>query len=86
MAGSRGALQTPYTDAVVPTPSGSPAGGGTTGGFDLGPGSAKETANSVSGLPAQQTTVAVEGGPSAPGTQVPMPPVNSPGTFPTRGV
>jgi hypothetical protein len=82
----RGVLQTPYSEAAVPTPGGSMEGGGTTGGFDLGPGSAKESPNSVSGLPAQVTTVAVEGGPSGPGTQVPMPPVQSPGTFPSKGV
>ena len=82
----RSGLQTPYTDAVVPTPGGGSSSGGTSGGFDLGEGSAKETANTMSGLPATQTTVAVEGGPSGPGSQVPMPPVNSPGTFKADGV
>lgn len=82
----RSGLQTPYSDAQCPTPGGQGAGGGTSGGFDMGMGSAKETANSMSGLPAQQTTVAVEGGDPGANGQVPMPPVNSPGTFPTRGV
>lgn len=82
----RGGLQTPYADAPCPTPGGGSSSGGTSGGFDLGEGSAKETENSMSGLPAQQTTVAVEGGPSGPGTQVAMPPVASPGTFKTDGV
>lgn len=81
----RGPLQTTYDDAVVPTPGGEMAGGGTSGGFDLGDGTPKETPNS-SGLPLQVTTVALPGGPSGPGTQVPMPPVASPGTFKTGGV
>lgn len=82
----RGGLQTPYSDAVVPTPGGGSSGGGTSGGFDMGEGSAKETANTMSGLPATQTTVSVEGGDPGPSGQVPMPPVASPGTFPTKGV
>lgn len=82
----RAGLQTPYSDAVVPTPGGSGSGGGTSGGFDLGAGSAKETANSMSGLPPQQTTVSVEGGDPGANGSVAMPPVASPGTFPTKGV
>jgi hypothetical protein len=82
----RGALQSTFSDAVCPTPGGSGAGGGTRGGFDIGAGSAKETANSMSGLPASQTTVSVEGGDPGANGQVPMPPVQSPGTFPARGV
>jgi hypothetical protein len=77
---NRGPLQTPFDDAVAPTPSGEPSGGGVTGGFELGVGTEKETPNSVSGLPAQLTTVNVGEG-SAPGSQVPMPSVDTPGTF-----
>jgi hypothetical protein len=76
----RGDLQTTYEDAVCPTPGGDATGGGTSGGVDLGPGTPKESPNSVSGLPAAQTTVALDGGPGANG-QVPMPPVASPGTL-----
>lgn len=76
----RGPLQTPYSDAPVPTPGGEPAGSATTGGFDLPGGAAKETRNQ-SGLPAQVTTVGVTGDSAGPGTQVPMPPVASPGTL-----
>ena len=77
----KGPLQTPFDEAVAPISDGSPAGGGTSGGFDLGAGSQSETPNSLSGLPLQPTTVAVEGAPSAPGTQVAWPPVDSPGTI-----
>lgn len=82
---ARGDLQTPYRDAVMPTPSGSSSGNGTSGGFDF-PDGRKESPNSISGLPALQTTV--NPGEGAPGvdTQIPMPPVESPGTIPTSGV
>lgn len=76
----RGDLQTPYDNAACPTPSGAMSGGGTSGGFDM-PDGQKESANSVSGLPALQTTVALEGGDPGPSGQVPMPPVASPGTL-----
>lgn len=77
-----GDLQTPYHDAVVPTPSGSATdSGGTSGGYDF-PDGRKETAN-MSGLPALPTTVGVGQGEPGVNTQVPMPPVESPGTFPT---
>ncbi len=81
---ARGDLQTPYSGAVAPTPSGASDGGGTSGGFDF-PDGRKETAN-MSGLPALQTTV--NPGEGAPGvdSQIPMPPVQSPGTIPTSGV
>lgn len=81
----RGDLQTLYNDAACPTPGGDSSGGGTSGGFALD-GGAKETANSMSGMPAQQTTVEVSGGSNAPGSQVPMPPVASPGTFKAEAV
>ena len=83
---AREGLQTPYSDAACPTPGGTSDGGGTRGGFDLGEGTAKETANSMSGLPAQQTTVAVQGGDPGASGSVPMPPVASPGTFKAEGV
>ena len=76
---SRGPISSPFDDAVCPTPGGEPSGGGVTGGFDMGPGSDKETPNSVSGLPAQVTTFNV--GPGSEASQVPEPPVASPGTF-----
>lgn len=82
----RSALQTPYDNAVVPTPGGSASGGGTSGGFNMGEGSAKETPNTVSGLPPLQTTVSVQGGDPGVGGSVPMPPVASPGTFKAEGV
>jgi len=85
---SRGEIQTPYSGAVVPTPGGDASGGGgTSGGFDL-PGGAtpKETPNSMSGLPAQQTTVSLQGDDPGPSGQIPMPPVASPGTIKTEGV
>lgn len=77
----RDGLQTPYDNAVAPTPGGGASGsGGTRGGVDLGEGSAKETAN-MSSLPPLETTVGLgEGDPGASG-QVPMPPVASPGTI-----
>lgn len=75
----RGPLQTPFEEAVASSPSGAPSGGGVTGGFEMGEGSQKETPNSLSGLPTQVTTFDVGEG-SARGTQVPMPPVSSPGT------
>jgi len=78
----RAGIQTPYDNAVCPTPSGSMDGGGTSGGFDLVDGQ-KETANSQSGLPMQPTTVALQGGDPGPGGQVDMPPVASPGTIHT---
>jgi hypothetical protein len=78
-------LQTPFEKAVASAPSGSPSGdGNTTGGFDLPGGAEKESANSMSGLPAQITTFGVTGGENGPGTQVDMPPVASPGTFQTE--
>lgn len=83
---NRDGLQTPYDDAVCPTPSGSGDSGGTRGGFDLGEGTKKETENSVSGLPLQQTTVSPTGGDPGANGQVPMPPVASPGTIKAGGV
>ncbi len=77
---ANGPFQTPFDDAVVPTPSGSRDGGGTSGGFELGEGTEKESANSMSGLPAMNTTVDL-GGDDAPGAQAPMPDVASPGTI-----
>lgn len=79
---NRSGIQTPFDKAVCPTPSGAPSGGGTSGGFDL-PDGQKETANSESGLPAQPTTVALQGGDPGPSGQVDMPPVASPGTIHT---
>lgn len=76
-----GDLQTPFSDAVAPVATGAQSGSGTSGGFDLGAGTPKETANSVSGLPAQVTTVGLGDGDPGAGGQVPMPPVASPGTI-----
>lgn len=83
---ARGDIQTPYDDAVVPTPDGSASGGNdVTGGFDL-PDGRKETPN-MSSLPPLITTVnpTGEGNPGTDG-QVDMPPVSSPGTIPTGEV
>ncbi len=77
---NRSDLQTPYADAIAPTPSGAPDGSGTVGGFDI-PDGRKETENSLSGLPLQPTTTYLEDG-VPPGVVFP---VNSPGTIPTRG-
>ena len=80
--GNRGPFQTPFEEAVAPTPSGEPSGtGNKTGGFDVGAGSKSETPNSLSGLPLQVTTFDV--GPGSNEAQAPTPPVASPGTFPT---
>ncbi len=76
----KGPLQTPFDEAVAPVQDGSPSGGGVVGGFDLGVGSEKETPNSLSGLPARVDTFDLGDG-SAPGTQVPWPDVDSPGTI-----
>lgn len=74
----RGPLRTPFDDAQCPTPGGEPSGGAAMqGGFDLGPGSQKETPNSVSGLPTAVTTFDV--GPGSEASQVAEPPVASPG-------
>lgn len=74
-----GDLQTPYTDPVCSTPSGSATGGvDQSGGLDLGDGTRKETAN-MSGLPPLPATY--NPGPGTPGAQVPVPPVASPGTI-----
>jgi hypothetical protein len=72
-------FQTPFTNPIAPTPSGAQSGsGGTSGGYDF-PGGRKESSN-MSGLPALPTTVSL---PEAPGADasVPMPQVESPGTF-----
>ena len=74
----RGPISTPYDEAVCPTPGGEPAGGGSSGGFDIGPGSAKAAPNSVSGLPNAVDTFDITGGVPS---QVEMPPIASPGTF-----
>lgn len=79
-----GDLQTPFTAPTCPTPSGAGNGGGTSGGFDMGDGSQKETAN-LSGLPPLQTTVNPGEGAPGVGAQIPMPPVASPGTIPSSG-
>lgn len=77
-------LQTPFTNPTCPTPGGAASDGvATSGGFDLGDGTQKETAN-MSGLPALPTTY--NPGDGTPGAQVAMPPVASPGTIPTKGV
>lgn len=78
---SRDGLQTPFDDAVAPTPSGAMSGGGTSGGWDL-EGGQKESAN-MSGLPPLPTTVSIEGAPGV-GAQIPWAPVDSPGTIPTK--
>lgn len=78
----RGPIQTPFDNAVAPTPAGAPSAG-TSGGFDLVDGQ-KETANSQSGLPLQQTTMSLPGGDPGPSGQVDMPPVASPGTIHTE--
>ena len=65
-----GDLQTPFTAPTCPTPTGAGDGGGTSGGFDMGEGSQKESSN-MSGLPALQTTV--NPGEGAPGSKAVAP-------------
>lgn len=77
----RGDIQTPFDNAVAPVSSGAMSGAGTSGGFDLGEGTQKETPNTVSGLPVQVTTVGLGEGDPGPSGQIPMPPVASPGTL-----
>lgn len=79
----RGDLQTPYFDAIMPTPSGAADGGGTSGGFVFPDG--KEETENMSGLPKLPTTV--NPGDGAPGVDsvIGMPPVDSPGTIPSSG-
>lgn len=77
----RSGLQTPYSDAVAPTPSGAADGQGTSGGFDF-PDGRSETPNS-SGLPLLPTTVNPGQGAPGVGASIGMPPVDSPGTIPT---
>lgn len=79
--GNRDALQTPYADAVMPTPSGAADGGGTSGGFDF-PDGRSETPN-ASGLPLLPTTVNPGQGAPGVGASIGMPPVDSPGTIHT---
>lgn len=55
-------LKSPYTNGACPTPGLEGNLGGTTGGADLTDGK-KESDNSVSGLPAQQTTVGLADAP-----------------------
>ena len=78
---SRGPIQTPFDEAVAPTPSGVGDGGGTSGGFDMGEGSKSETENSMSGLPTQKTTFSPGDGDPGIGAQVPVGDISSPGTF-----
>lgn len=77
---ARDTIQTPFDEAVAPTSSGAPDGGGTSGGFELGEGTEKESPNSMSGLPAQRTTFDI-GGEGAPGSQADVPDISSPGTL-----
>ena len=75
-------LQTPFSDAVAPTPDGSVSGGAqVSGGYDLADGR-KETAN-MSGLPPLPQTYDVGAGNPGTNAQITMPPVASPGTIPT---
>jgi hypothetical protein len=76
-----GDIQTPFDEPVAPTSSGARDGGGTSGGFDLGADTPKETPNSVSGLPTQVTTFDLGTGDPGANGQVDMPPVASPGTI-----
>ena len=78
---NRGGIQTPFDDAVAPTQDGASSTPGTSGGFDLGEGTLKETPNGVSGLPLQVTTVGLGDGDPGANRQVEMPPVASPGTI-----
>lgn len=82
--GNRGDLQTPFADAVGPTPSGSGDGIATSGGFDF-PGGKSESPN-LSSLPLLPTTYTPDEG--APGVNdvIGMPPVDSPRTIPTKGM
>lgn len=71
-------LQTPFTSPACPTPGGSPTGGvAHSGGIDMADGR-PESPNS-SGLPPLPDTY--NPGPGTPGSQMPMPPVASPGTL-----
>lgn len=76
-----GDLQSPFENPIMGAPSGEMSGAGTSGGFDLGAGTPKETPNGVSGLPVQPTTVGLGDGDPGVNGQVPMPPVASPGTL-----
>ena len=66
-----GDLKTPFENPACPTPGMGGNLGGTTGGADI-PDGRKETENSVTGLPAQQTTVGVADAPGV-GTVVDWP-------------
>ena len=86
---NRGDLQTPYSDAIMPTPSGAADGGGTSGGFDF-PDGRKESPNAVSGLAALPTTVNptdnLGGASPGIGDVIGMPPVEGLGTIPSKGI
>jgi hypothetical protein len=57
-------VQTPYTNGVAPVPSGAGANTVTSGGFDLGPGTVKETPHQAGPT---VTTFTPQGGASTPG-------------------
>lgn len=78
---ARGDLQTPYNDAVMPTPdAGASGGGGLTSGYPL-EGGREASPNSESGVPnPPQVYTLDQGGPSY-GAQIPMPGEHTPGTL-----
>ena len=58
------AVKSPYTNGVVPVPSGSGSNVASTGGMDLGPGTVKESAHEAGPI---VTTFTPQGGASLPG-------------------
>lgn len=77
-----GPFQSPFTPAFD-TPSGEGSGVSQRGGYDLGEGGRKESANSESGLPTQPDIYTLEGAPGA-GDQVPLGNIGTDRTIETR--